>query len=48
MVRQKLAQYQDRFDQLDKLKVDENLRPEKLDNDQVLGFHGNFKKLNVD
>lgn len=48
MVRQKLAQYQDRFDQLDKLKVDENLRPEKLDNDELLGFHGNFKKLNVD
>jgi hypothetical protein len=48
MMRQKLAQYQDRFDQLDKLKVDENLRPEKLDNDELLGFHGNFKKLNVD
>jgi hypothetical protein len=48
MVRQKLAQYQDRFDQLDKLKVDENLRPKKLNNDEVLGFHGNFKKLNVD
>nr|XP_970057.2 PREDICTED: uncharacterized protein LOC658588 [Tribolium castaneum] len=44
----KLAQYQDRFDKLDQLHVDESQRPEKLKNDEILGFHGNFKKLSVD
>ncbi|XP_017771307.1 PREDICTED: alpha-tocopherol transfer protein-like [Nicrophorus vespilloides] len=29
-------------------KVDESLRPNKLINDDVLGYHGNFKKLQVD
>jgi hypothetical protein len=44
----KLEQFQDRFDQLDQMRVDESLRPEKLVNNDILGFHGNFKKLNVD
>ncbi|XP_063917452.1 uncharacterized protein LOC135133118 [Zophobas morio] len=38
MMQTKLSQYQDRFDQLDKLRVNENLRPQKLDNDEILGF----------
>ncbi|XP_017771172.1 PREDICTED: alpha-tocopherol transfer protein-like [Nicrophorus vespilloides] len=29
-------------------KVDESLRPRKLINDDILGYHGNFKKLLVD
>ncbi|RZB89867.1 clavesin-1 [Asbolus verrucosus] len=48
MMKAKLDQYRNRFDQLDVLRVDERLRPQKLDNDDVLGFYGNFKKLNVD
>nr|CAH7724662.1 unnamed protein product [Callosobruchus chinensis] len=42
----KMEQYQDRFDTLDSLKVDEKLRPTPLVNDEVLGFHGNFRRLN--
>ncbi|KAJ3652773.1 hypothetical protein Zmor_018709 [Zophobas morio] len=43
-------QYLNLFDcnYLGKFKVDENLRPAKLENDEMLGFHGNFKKLNID
>lgn len=44
----KLEEYQDRFDKLDSMKVKENLRPVPLKNDDILGFHGNFKKLDVD
>ncbi|CAH2000179.1 unnamed protein product [Acanthoscelides obtectus] len=40
--------YSDRFDTIAKLKVNEQLRPEPLVNDDILGVYGNFKKLNVD
>ncbi|KAJ8947673.1 hypothetical protein NQ318_009557 [Aromia moschata] len=46
--RLKLEEYYDRFDKLSKMKVKEELRPEPLKNDDILGFHGNFKKLDVD
>ncbi|XP_063924916.1 uncharacterized protein LOC135138825 [Zophobas morio] len=36
------------FEHLEKFKVDESRRPAKLENDEMLGFYGNFKKLNVD
>jgi hypothetical protein len=48
MTRLKLTEYQERFDHLDTMRVDEGLRPEKLDNDEILGFYGNFKNLDVD
>ncbi|CAG9858028.1 unnamed protein product [Phyllotreta striolata] len=38
----------DGFDELQKLKVDEKLRPEPLNNSEVLGYYGSFKKLDVD
>ncbi|KAH0815866.1 hypothetical protein MTP99_017921 [Tenebrio molitor] len=44
----KLKEFEDRFDQLDQMRVDESLRPEKLVNNDILGFYGNFKKLDVD
>ena len=48
MMLKKLSEYQNRFDELDKLRVNESLRPEKLDNDEILGFYGSFKKINLD
>lgn len=30
------------------MNVKENLRPVPLKNDAVLGYHGNFRKLDVD
>ena len=44
----KLEEYGHRFDVLDGLKVDESKRPGELVDDAVLGYHGNFKMLNVD
>lgn len=44
----KFEEYENRFNLLDKLRVQENLRPVPLENDEVLGYYGNFKKLDVD
>lgn len=48
MLEEKLLEYQPWYDHLDTLRADEKLRPEDLKNDEILGFHGNFKKLDVD
>lgn len=48
MLLEKFQKYQTLFDTLDQLRVDESLRPSPLENDETLGYHGNFKKLNVD
>ncbi|CAH1108276.1 unnamed protein product [Psylliodes chrysocephalus] len=44
----KLERYQPRYEQLQKLKVNEVLRPEPLVNSDFLGYYGNFKKIDVD
>ncbi|CAH1163223.1 unnamed protein product [Phaedon cochleariae] len=44
----KFEEYANFFDQRQKLTVNENLRPAKNMNDEVLGYYGNFKKLDVD
>uniref|UniRef100_A0A6P7GG22 Uncharacterized protein LOC114342038 isoform X2 n=1 Tax=Diabrotica virgifera virgifera TaxID=50390 RepID=A0A6P7GG22_DIAVI len=46
--KQKIFEYKDRFELLETMKVDESLRPEKLKNDEILGYYGNFKKIDTD
>lgn len=48
MIRAKFYDYKDRFDKLEKMQVDESLRPKPLSNDDMLGYYGNFKQLNLD
>ncbi|XP_057665061.1 clavesin-1-like [Diorhabda carinulata] len=48
MMKAKYFQYKDRFDKLETMKVNEALRTEKLDNDELLGYYGNFKQLETD
>lgn len=43
-----MLDYKSYFDHLDTLRVDENLRPENLIDDDFLGVYGNFKKLDID
>ncbi|CAG9861570.1 unnamed protein product [Phyllotreta striolata] len=45
---QKLRDYEKRFDELEEMTVDESLRPEPLVNSDILGYYGNFKKIEVD
>lgn len=45
---QQFEEHKDKFEVLKTLRVDESLRPKKLVNDDILGYYGNFKKLNVD
>lgn len=48
MWKAKLIEYYPRFDQLATMRVKEELRPNPLNNDEILGYYGNFKKLDVD
>lgn len=46
--KEELADNQQRVDELELLITDESKRPVPLVNDEVLGYYGNFKKLNLD
>ncbi|CAG9770318.1 unnamed protein product [Ceutorhynchus assimilis] len=48
MLHQQYELHKDRFLELEKLTVDESLRPAKLQNDEILGYYGNFRKIDVD
>ncbi|KAG5894744.1 hypothetical protein JTB14_006163 [Gonioctena quinquepunctata] len=44
----KYEEYKDFFDQRENWRVNEDLRPSNYSNDDILGYYGNFKKLDVD
>ncbi|KAG5886258.1 hypothetical protein JTB14_020821 [Gonioctena quinquepunctata] len=46
--KRKLADYKDRFDNLEKICVNEKLKPTSSPNDDMLGCQGSFRKLDVD
>ncbi|CAG9770317.1 unnamed protein product [Ceutorhynchus assimilis] len=45
MLHQQYELHKDRFLELEKLTVDESLRPAKLQNDEILGYYGSFRKM---
>lgn len=45
---QELKSQSELFTKLQNMKVDESKRPSKLVNDEILGFYGSFRKIDVD
>ncbi|CAH1121701.1 unnamed protein product [Ceutorhynchus assimilis] len=48
MMTKKFQEFKPRFDKIQFMTVDESKRPEKLINDDILGFYGSFRQINVD
>ncbi|CAG9770312.1 unnamed protein product [Ceutorhynchus assimilis] len=48
MLTQQYKNHEVRFSELQNLTVDESLRPAKLQNDDLLGYYGSFRKLDID
>ncbi|XP_076256043.1 alpha-tocopherol transfer protein-like [Rhynchophorus ferrugineus] len=44
----KFEENKESYERVSKLRVNESLRPDKLVNDDLLGYYGNFRKINVD
>ena len=45
---QKFKESEDYFTQLDKLRINDDLKPQRPKNDEMFGLSGNFKKLEMD
>ncbi|CAG9770313.1 unnamed protein product [Ceutorhynchus assimilis] len=48
MLTQQYRNHEARFSELQNLTVNESLRPDKLQNDDLLGYYGSFRKLDID
>lgn len=48
MLYRKFEEMKPRFDKIQFMTTNESLRPSKLQNDDILGYYGSFRKIAVD